>query len=224
MARVLVVAAHPDDEVLGAGGAIARHVAAGDEVYVCILSEGASAQYSDPGMIKVRRTAAKEASKVLGVKESFYHDLPDSRMDTVPHVEINAILEKHVRVVRPEIVYTHFGGDTDLDHQRSYQSTIVATRPKVDSPVRKVLCYEVAGQTHWAGPGVEAAFNPNVFIDIGDFLERKLEAMKCYASELNPYPHPRSLMAIESIARMRGVLCGCEAAEAFVLVRDVQRQ
>ena len=223
MVRVLVIGAPPDDEVLGSGGVIARHADAGDEVYVCILSEGASAQYADPEMIKVRRAAARKAAKILGVKDSFYHDLPDSRMETVPHVEINAILEKHVAEVKPEVVYTHFGGDTDLDHQRSYRSTIVAARPKVDSPIRKVLCYEVLGQTHWAGPGAESAFNPNVFIDIGDYLGKKLAAMKCYSSEVEPYPHPRSLTAIDALAKIRGVLCGCEAAEAFVLVRDVQR-
>ncbi len=223
MTVVLVVVAHPDDEVLGLGATIALHTAQDDDVYVCTLSEGASAQYPDPDMIRVRREASEVAARILGVKGTVYHGLPDSRMEAVPHIEINAIIEQHIQDIKPEIVFTHFSGDTDLDHQRAYQSTIVATRPKLGSPIKRVLCYEVLGQTHWNGIGVDTAFVPNVYVDVSEFLHKKIEAMKSYTSEIGLYPHPRSLEAIDALARFRGILCGTIAAEGFLLIREVQR-
>ena len=221
MSTILVIGAHPDDEVLGVGGTIAWHAERDDDVYVCILSEGASAQYEDAGMIAVRREAASKAASILGVKESFYYDLPDSQMEDVPHLEINSILEKLVTDLQPSTVYTHFRLDTDRDHQRTYESTMVATRPKVGACVRRVLCYEVPGQTHWFGATAETTFAPNVYIDIAPYLSRKLEAMACYQSEIGEFPFPRSLKAIETLAGWRGVSCGLVAAEAFVLVREI---
>lgn len=221
MANILVIGAHPDDEVLGSGGTIARHAEEGDAVYVCILSEGVSAQYDDRGMIDVRREAAQRAGDILGVRQSFYFDLPDSKMEDVPHLQINAILEGLVRDLEPQTVYTHFRLDTDRDHQRTYESTMVAARPKLTSPVRRILCYEVPGQTHWFGATAETNFIPNVYVDIAPYLGRKLEAMSCYESEIGEFPFPRSLEAVETLAKWRGVSCGIDAAEAFMLVREI---
>lgn len=221
MANILVVGAHPDDEVLGVGGTLAWHRDHGDKTYVCIISEGASAQYKQKKMISVRRKAAQKAAKILGVSEIFLHDLPDSKLESVDHIIINAILEKCVARVRPSVVYTHFKQDVDLDHRRVFDSTMVAVRPKLSTSVRKVLSYEVPGQTHWLGPSADAAFVPDVFIDISRHLSTKFAALKCYDSEIGAFPFPRSLEGLEALAKWRGLNAGLTAAEGFMLMREV---
>lgn len=213
---VLVVGAHPDDEVLGAGGTIAKHANAGDEVHVLIVTEGASQQYDDETLIDQKVTETQQCAETLGVEAVHHGDLPDMRLDAVDHVEINSVIESVVESVGPDVVYTHSPTDVNKDHQHVYDSTLVATRP--NSGVQRVLSYEVPSSTNWTGAGQQ--FDPSVYVDITETLERKLAGFAAYESEHREYPHPRSAEAIEAYAKMRGTAAGYRAAEAFQLVSE----
>jgi len=218
--NILVVAAHPDDEVIGAGGAMALASAAGDEVHVLILTEGASTQY--PGqdeLIHQKKREAAKAAEILGVASLTFSDLPDMKLDTLPIVEINRPIEQKVAELAPEVVYTHFRGDLNRDHRIVFEATMVATRGERQLPLRRLLSYEVPCTLAAASPTGEG-FSPNVFVDVSDVLDKKLAAMAAYGSEVRDYPHPRSLEALEAWMKCRGVACGCDAAEAYVLVRE----
>lgn len=216
--KVLVIAAHPDDEVIGCGGTMVRHAQEGDEVYVLIVSEGASAQYADPKMIAERRKAAEQAGKVMGVKEHFFFDFPDARLHTVPQLDINKAVEKVLDKIKPDIVYTHSGSDISKDHETVYCSTLVACRAHKRN-IKKVLCYESLGSTN---AGCAARFSPRYYVDISPHFAKKIKAFRCYASEVEPFPHPRSIEALEALAKLRGVECGKKMAEAFEVVRIVE--
>lgn len=221
--NVLVIAAHPDDETIGMGGTIARHVEAGDNVYVCILTEGVTARHTE---IKVQQECALAATQLLGVKETFFFSLPDQRLDGLPLIEVIRPLEECIRKVSPEIVYTMHRGDVNQDHRAVYNATLVAVRPLENSPVRKVLCYETPSATEWGSPFGEDAFVPNVFVDIETTIARKIEAMQEYSrthiSELKEFPHPRSIEGVRILAQRRGMQVGFKYAEAFVLVRELR--
>lgn len=212
--RVLVVAAHPDDEAYGVGGTIALHNDRGDEVYVCMLTEGCTAQYSDEGMIEVKRKESRLVSQALGIQ--LYYDLPDMRLDTLSHVEVNAPIEEAIERIQPDVVYTHHHGDVNKDHRIVYESTMVAARP--GSGVQRVLSYEVASASGWGHP--QEQFSPNVYVDISGSFGRKLEAIKAYESELREYPHTRSVEAMNARAKTRGSEANFEVAEAFTLIRE----
>jgi LmbE family N-acetylglucosaminyl deacetylase len=220
--RILVVAAHPDDETLGAGGTVARYVQEGTEVWVCLLCDGVTARHSET---ELQRDCAQQACDVLGVSNVVFCDLPDQGLDALPLIEVIRPIERCVREFGPEVVLTHFKEDVNQDHRIAFAATMVATRPSSTTPVRKVMCYETASSTEWAAPFPGGVFAPNVFIDITATLDKKIEAMSVYAnthiSEVKPYPHPRSYEAIEIYAKRQGVVVGAGAAETFMLVRDV---
>jgi LmbE family N-acetylglucosaminyl deacetylase len=216
MRTILAVGAHPDDEVLGPGGTLANHADAGHAVYVLIVTEGATQQYDDPSIVERKKEEARQCADRLGVTEVRFGDLPDMRLDDVPHVEINAVIEAAIEAIRPDTVYTHWNGDVNLDHRRVYESTLVATRP--GSGVERVLSYEVPSSTDWAGDG--NGFEPTVFVDVTDSIETKIAAFKAYESETRTYPHPRSAESLRARARTRGTAAGFEAAEAFRLIRE----
>lgn len=222
--RVLVVAAHPDDETLGVGGTIARYAEHGDEVWVCLLSEGVSARHDH---VQQQKDCAEKACEVLGVKRVVFCDLPDQRLDALPLLDVIRPVEACVKELRPDVVYTHFKEDVNQDHRVAFQATVVATRPVGDSTVSKVLCYEAPSSTEWGAPLNGAVFAPNVFVDIKETLPRKLEAMRQYSmthvSEVPPYPHPRSYEALETYAKRHGIGVGLHAAEPFMLVREIDR-
>lgn len=219
--NVLVIAAHPDDEVIGAGGAMALHATRGDEVHALILTEGASAQYPGQGhLITQKKREAASAAELIGVKSLTFSDLPDMKLDTLPIVEVNRPIEAKIAELRPEVVYTHFVGDLNRDHRIVFEATMVATRGERQLPLRRVLSYEVPCTLSHASP-VGREFCPNVFADIGEVWERKIAAMKAYQSEVRDYPHPRSLDALVAWAKCRGIACGCAVAEAYVLVREL---
>lgn len=222
MRRILVVAAHPDDEVIGCGGTIFRHTSAGDRVHVVILTEGATAQYpDDPSMVARKQQEARAAAGVLGVSAVRFVGLPDMRLDTLPGMEIARPIEEEVRQLGPEIVYTHHAGDINEDHRRVALATLVATRPLPGSTVRAVYACEVPSASEWGG----APFHPNSYRRIdGEPLERKVEALRAYGSEVRESPHPRSLEAVRSRAAARGAEAGLRAAEAFILLREVDRR
>ena len=221
---VLVVAAHPDDEVLGCGGTIARHHGAGDSVTVLILADGVSSRNGDPdgAVFEARRQSARRANEILGVDDLILLRYPDNRMDMVPLLDIVKDIERVIERCRPTVVYTHHAGDVNIDHACTHHAVIAACRPQPGYCVRKVLFFETPSSTEWRPPGSLSIFAPNWFMDISATLSSKLEAMAAYAAELRDFPHPRSVAAVEHLARWRGASVGLAAAEAFELGRVVQ--
>lgn len=221
--RVLVVAAHPDDETLGVGGTMARHAGRGDEVFVLIATDGVTARHEQK---EPQRAAARRACKVLGVRNVEFLDLPDQRLDKGPLVDVIDPLTEAIKKVRPRVVYTHHWGDVNQDHRTLFEASLVAVRPKPRALVRRVLCYEVPSSTEWSPSASLWSFEPDTFVDVGDTLDRKLEALEVYRdtheAEIEPFPHPRSPDAVRAIARRHGSRVGLAAAEAFSLVRDVR--
>ena len=221
--KILVIAAHFDDEVYGCGGTIAKLVNEGHEIDVCVLTDSCSSQYKGHAheMIAQKKAESEEVNKILGIKETHTFDYPDMQLDTVPHVELNKAIEQCVIEINPEVVYTHHGGDVNKDHRLVFESTMVAVRPMEDSSVKRVLCYEVPSSTEWAPPTPSNMFAPNVFVDIEDVVEKKIDAIKAYNSELREYPHPRSAENVINQAHLRGASVGLNAAESFMLIREI---
>lgn len=225
--RYLVVAAHPDDEVLGCGGTIARLIEEGHDVYVAILGEGVTSRYdkreqADQELIEELQYRSRQAAKLLGVKELCLYDFPDNRFDTMPLLNIIKTVEKLINRFQPQIVYTHHGGDLNIDHVITHRAVMSATRPVEDCSVKEIYAFEVPSSTEWAFGQFQPAFQPNVFVDISATLETKIQAMQIYESEARLFPHPRSPEALRAIARRWGSMIGLEAAEAFELVRLVR--
>lgn len=221
MSRVLVLAAHPDDEVLGMGGTIAVHTERGDQVRVVVVTDGSSTQYPDDSETRLRKEEeALRAAAELGVMDYVHLDLPDMRLDTLAHVDVNAVVEEHIRDFAPERVYTPHP-DVNLDHRALFDSVAVATRPVPGQTARHVLTYAPTSSTEWT-PAAVNWFVPNWFVDVSATIERKVAAFAHYETERREYPHPRSEGAIRAAAAFYGASCGCEQAEPFVLVRALE--
>jgi N-acetylglucosamine malate deacetylase 1 len=220
--RVLTIAAHPDDETLGAGGTMAALAADGHEAWVCVLTDGVTARH---GHVELQQECARRAMDVLGVAEALFCGLPDQRLDTLALLDVITPIEKCIAEFRPHVVLTPFMEDANQDHRVAFRATVVATRPTEGSTVRRVLCYETASSTEWAPPFPGTVFAPNVFVDIGSTLQTKLDAMREYenthSGEMRRFPHPRSYEALEAYARRHGAAAGLQAAEPFMLVRQV---
>jgi N-acetylglucosamine malate deacetylase 1 len=222
--RILVLAPHPDDEVLGCGGAIARHVSEGDEVAVAVLTNaarGAPELYSDDQTTTLREEVLN-AHKVLGVHYTIFEDLPAPKLDAVPQYIIARTLSALVEQHCPETVYMPHSGDRHRDHWAVNQAAQVACRPYPGTTVRRLLTYETLSETEWGDVNTAAAFVPNWFVDISKYLSRKLQAMECYVSQLKCFPNARSLKAIEALSIIRGTTAGFSAAESFVLLRELR--
>lgn len=225
---ILVVAAHPDDEVLGCGGTIVRHARKGDEVYCLILGEGITSRGKQQDKAEGKdevdqlRAQSKKAAQVLGIKEIFFRDLPDNRFDTVPMLDIVKMIENMIDELQPDTIYTHHGADLNIDHQIAQRAVLTASRPLKDCPVKEIYAFEVPSSTEWTFDQSERAFHPNVFIDITETLETKVQAMQLYESEVRAFPHPRSPDALRAIASRWGSVVGLEAAEAFQLIRTIR--
>jgi len=221
--KILVIAAHFDDEVYGCGGTIAKLANAGHEVHVCVLTDSCSTQYKEHAdeMIAQKIAESREVNGILGIKRTHAFDFPDMQLDTVPHVELNKAIEQCITEFKPEVVYTHHGGDVNKDHRLAFESTMVAVRPLEGSCVKRVLCYEVPSSTEWAAPIPGNTFIPNVFVDIWDVLMNKVDAIDTYRSELRKSPHPRSIDNVVYQAHYRGASVGLKAAESFMLIREV---
>jgi len=218
--RILVIAPHPDDEVLGCGGVIARHSARGDRVQVVVVSRGAPDIFPTESVVKVRQEAAK-ANKVLGTKRMIFLDFPAPRLDTVPTSTLAEALKDVIVQLQPTTVYLPHRGDIHGDHKAVYWATLVATRPNGSYCPKRLLCYETLSETEWGAPIPSDAFVPTVFVDVSQYLRAKLDAMECYESQLVPSPRARSLASIEALAHFRGSTVSVSAAEAFGLVREV---
>lgn len=226
--RVLVIAAHPDDEVLGCGGTAARLIGEGHEVHFAILGEGMTSRHpqrsnADAKQLAILHQQTHAAAEKLGVKNVALHKLPDNRLDTVPLLEVVKLVEDLVDRVKPEVIYTHHAGDLNVDHGVINRAVLTATRPIAGQPVLEIYAFEVPSSTEWAFQRIELSFRPNVFVDITRTLEAKIAAMECYESEKREFPHPRSPEALRAIATRWGSVVGCGAAEAFELVRSIRR-
>ena len=221
MSRVLVIAAHPDDEVLGMGGTIAMHaVVRQDAVRIVCVTDGSSTQY--PGDAEKRaqkEEEARTAAAELGVTDYVHLELPDMRLDTLPHVDVNRVVEDQIGDFEPTVVYT-VHPDVNRHHRVLFDSVAVATRPGPGQSVRRVLTYAPTSSTEWT-PSALNWFVPNWFVDVTDTLDRKLASFGHYETEARDYPHPRSARAIRAAAEFYGASCGCDAAEPFVLVRSL---
>jgi len=218
--KVLVISAHPDDEVIGAGGTIARHVASGDQVYWCIVTQGYSPPWSEETLMTARQQVY-EVQRLLGIRQVFFCGFPTIKLNTVPYIDLTSALQRIVDEVKPSVVYTTPRDDINQDHRIVYECTLVATRPFPASPVRRLLSYEISPTARFGLVSDSYAFIPNVFIDISEYMDKKLAAMSCYKTELREYPHPRSLEGIRLFAQERGLSVGLPAAEAFMLVREI---
>src|SRR3989344_2352837 len=218
--NTLIIAAHPDDEVLGCGGTIARLSKEGNSVHILILGEGVTSRYDDPAKADVRELAtlhkkAQDVGAFLGAKSVTLSKLPDNRFDTVALLDIIKIIEKKIAEIKPETVYTQHGGDLNIDHQCTFRAVLTATRPVAGSPVKKVYGYEVGSSTEWSFGEFAPVFRPQVFVDIGATLAKKTQAMAMYESEARAFPHPRSAEAIEALAKTRGSMAGVSPSGAF---------
>lgn len=218
--RILVISAHPDDETIGMGGTIAKHVDSGDEVYWSIVTQAYTPTWTEE-YLETARKQVFDVQKVYGIKKVFFCGFPTVRLNTVPHNELSSALQKIVNQVKPEMVYTTSQEDINLDHRIVYECTLVATRPLPGNSVRRLLCYEIGPTTRFGLPQGSSGFIPNVFNDISDHLEIKLKAMRCYKTELRQYPHPRSEEGLRLLARERGLSVGMNAAESFKLIREL---
>jgi len=221
MANVLVVAPHPDDEILGAGGTLLKHVENKDNVYACIVTKANQPEYSEEA-IKEKRKEALDASKNLGARKTFFLDFPTLRLDTIPMFELQKKILDIVNDIKPEIMYVPHDGDVNQDHRKVREACNIVARPMPGSPVRKIYAFEIPCSTGWASMNEETVFVPNVFVDIKAQLKKKLEIMSIYKTELREHPHPRSLKGIEIFAKHWGAIVGMEAAEAFKLVREIK--
>tara|TARA_B110000014_G_C20092908_1_gene572424 strand:+ start:513 stop:1229 length:717 start_codon:yes stop_codon:yes gene_type:complete len=237
--RILVLSAHPDDEILGVGGTIKKNIDQNNEIKIAIMATGifsrrnsnfknsfeydsdTKAQKIMKKELKTLRSNALKASKVLGVSDIDFYDFPDNEMDKVSNLEVTKSIEKIIHNFKPEVVFTHSNTDLNLDHRIIHNATLTATRPTPNSSVKEVISYEVPSSTEWNFS--TPTFSPNLFIDISKELKFKLKAMSQYKTELRKFPHPRSLEGIETIAKRWGTVCGSKSAEAFSVVREIRR-
>ena len=225
--KILVVAAHPDDEVLGCGGTSAKLAKEGHAVYSLILGEGLTSRDEKRDVSKRKKELIelkrqiRNANTILGVKKQFIFNFPDNRFDSVALLDIVKVIEKTKKDINPDVVFTHHHGDLNIDHQITFKAVMTAFRPLNSETVREIYSFEVPSSTEWSMPSSSTYFMPNYFVDISKTLELKIKAMKEYKSELKDFPHPRSLQGIRLNAQNWGMRIGCRLAEAFQAVRII---
>ncbi|MBF2064060.1 MAG: PIG-L family deacetylase [Calothrix sp. C42_A2020_038] len=218
--KILVVAPHGDDEVLGVGGTIARYASEGAEIYVVIVAQGFPPDYQDEERIQDQKEALA-AHKILGVKETIFLSFPAARLDTIPHRNVNKQIFDVIKKFQPDILFVPFVGDIHIDHQRVFLSSLVAARPNSPFTPKTIYAYETLSETNWNAPYLAPNFVPNTFIDISAYLETKLEAMQAYASQIKRFPDERSEETIRALATVRGSTVNRYAAEAFYSIRQI---
>lgn len=225
MSDVLVIAAHPDDEVLGCGGTIARHAAAGETVQILFVADGETAR---PGTgdedVSRREACAGEAARILGAGKPEFLRFADNRLDGRALLDIVVAVEKAVGRHGPRIIYTHHGGDMNVDHRVVHRAVLTACRPLPASTVDAIYAFEVPSSTEWGGGAFGPPFVPVHFVDIAGHVAKKRGALAAYAREMRAFPHPRSAEAIDALEKVRGAAAGVRAAEAFMLVRSVSHR
>lgn len=219
--KIIIFAPHPDDEIIGVGGTIAKRTSMGDDVYVCVVTKGYEPLFSAEFIDRGRRECL-EADKLLGVKNTIFLDFPSTMLDTIPMYEINEKILGIVNEIKPDEVYIPHKGDMHIDHRIVAESVMVAVRPRGDYYPKRVYAYETLSETGWNMPSVDNEFIPTMYVDITVFLDKKLRAMQKYRSQLQDFPNTRSLKAIESLSYFRGSTVSVKSAEAFSLIREVK--
>jgi N-acetylglucosamine malate deacetylase 1 len=214
--NILIIAPHPDDEVLGCGGTIAKYIKNSDNVYVCYVTRAYTPDWSEE-FIANRESEIKKANKILNIKKAYFLDFPTCKLDTIPQKTLNDALAKVVSEVNPDVVYIPHGGDLHMDHKLVYEAAMVVARPYASQGIKKILCYETVSETEWGTQD----FRPNVYEDIDGFMDTKLQAMQAYKSEIKPFPHPRSREVLSALAIKRGSEAGVKVAEAFMQIREI---
>ena len=223
--KILIVAAHPDDEVLGCFGTVSKLIKEGYEAYTLILGEGKTSRLDtrkveeNKEQLEILNDEIKKANDIIGIKKCFIYDFPDNRFDSVDLLDIIKVISKIKEEIKPDIIFTHYENDLNIDHKITYQAVITATRPIENESVKEIYSFEILSSTEWQYP---ISFSPDVFFDIQDTMELKLNAMQCYKSELCLYPHPRSLEGIELNAKYNGMRVGKNYVEAFKSVRVIK--
>jgi LmbE family N-acetylglucosaminyl deacetylase len=220
MITSLIIAAHPDDEILGCGGTI-KKLSSEEDFYVLILTYGVENRYPKEMETRLKENARK-ANKLVGTKEVFFENLPNQGLDAIPILDVITTIEKYMSQIKPDRVFTHHGGDLNRDHRVVHEASMVATRPISGQCAKQVYSYHVASSTEWNQIKEEDIFIPNVFIDISDTISAKIGAMKCYSSECRPFPHPRSPEALEVYSQYWGITVGMKNVEIFRLIRDLR--
>lgn len=219
---ILIVAAHTDDEVIGCGGTIARHVTEGDEVYGIFMADGVSSRHkSDRKELTIRNSAAEEVRKILGIKKNYYLEHPDNRLDSLPLIEVIQSLESLINEIEPNIIYTHHHGDLNIDHSITHRAVMTACRPVPKSTVQEIYAFEILSSTEWATTLV-SPFVPNHFVNIDKYVSKKIKALKKYHMEMREAPHSRSIENIKHLMSHRGYTVGVNAAEAFTTIRSIR--
>tara|TARA_X000001036_G_scaffold40854_1_gene32870 strand:- start:137 stop:823 length:687 start_codon:yes stop_codon:yes gene_type:complete len=225
--KVLIVAAHPDDELLGCGGAILHHLYQGDKVRVTIVAEGLTSRESknksNQDTVELKNIT-KSICKKIGIKELDFLDFADNRLDDYNLLDVIKPIEKIINTFKPEIIYTHHYGDLNKDHQIVNRAVMTSARPKPNSFVQKIYAFEVLSSTNWSIINSSAVFEPNYYLNIEKFLKKKLNLLSHYKGEIEKWPHTRSLKSIEILAKYRGSSVGLEAAEAFYLLREIKKK
>ena len=223
--KILIIAAHPDDEVLGCFGTVAKMVKEGDEAYTLILGEGKTSRDEQRSIenkkaeLNILNQEIEKANSVINIKKTFIENFPDNRFDSVDLLDIVKAILKVKEEIKPDIIFTHYENDLNIDHQITYQAVVTATRPMEDESVKEIYSFEVLSSTEWNYP---LSFSPDLFFDISETIELKKEAMKQYNSELCQFPHPRSIEGIELNAKYHGMRVGKAYVEAFKTVRVIK--
>lgn len=236
--KILIIVAHPDDEILGMGGTILNHTKKGDDVTIVYLTTGIasrrSSNYNNSPSYKLSKNEsikikkqilelqndAKNSSKILGVKKTIFFDYPDNELDTVPLLKIIKTIEEIVSSIMPDRIYTSHFADLNVDHRTVFEAILTACRP-TGLPVKEIICFEILSSTEWT---FSYDFKPNYFINIEKELASKIKAMKIYKNEIRKFPHPRSIENIKISAKRWGTVCGFNAAEAFQIIRKFEKQ
>ena len=219
--RVLIIAPHPDDEILGCGGLIAKYLAEGHEVFVGIVTKETEPLFTEEQDAE-NKSYCLNAHKLLGVTDTFFLDLPAAMLESIPRYELNGTIDKLIRKVQPEEVYIPHRGDMHLDHKMVVDACMVALRPRFDYTVKRIYAYETLSETEWDIPNTTNAFIPNVYVDITKYIDKKTVAMAEVKSQVCAFPNPRSIEAIRALAMLRGSTISREYAEAFMLIRDIK--
>jgi len=224
MKKILVIASHPDDEVLGCGATIAKLNKIGYKVFVLILSKGKNSRdLVTKDDFKILNQEIQKSSKILGIKKLINLDFPDNKFDSVPLIEIIKAIELIKKEIEPDVIFTHHFGDINIDHQITYKAVITATRPMSNETVKEIYSFEVPSSTEWGGFDKNNYFIPNVFVDVSETIDTKINAMAQYKSELRKYPHPRSLEYLKDLAKINGAKVGIKYSENFYLVRALKQ-
>lgn len=223
MKNILVIMAHPDDEVLGCGGSIAKLSSENNNVFVVFMTNGVSSRLlpETKKLVVDRKAAALEVKKILGIEEMYFGDLPDNEMDNVSLLSVVKKIEDFVREIRPTIVFTHSAADLNVDHYITHRAVMTACRPVEGQTVKQILSCEVLSSTEWSPQSWPMKFQPNYFVDISSFEQKKMLALNAYSEELRPFPHPRSVEGVMALCQFRGASVGFHAAEAFQVERII---